>query len=492
MAKRITEGRKVRQEYTYVPTPIQTAFHEVRMTPALAATIPPRKDGRPRRPRINRMFGGAAGPGKSKAERSDLYRKANLIPGFVGVILRRTNPELEKTHLRAFEQDAKDIGAEFLTSKNMLKFPNGSILECGHCEDDKAVQKWLSTEYDQIGIDEASTFEPHMLLEISTRARTSKQAVKEAGGPWFDVVTNPGGPSWPLLRDLFVSHSPDYDLYPQLKGGYFPQLWVYTKALLDGNPYLDESYEDDLRVLSEARYRQLRFGEEYVTEGAFFSAWRETIEGKPWHVREVDCTGATWVCGMDWGYNSPGVVLWMAILPDGYYHIRAEWKFREKTADEVATAIQAQTKALQIDRVSYIACDPAMKQKTGAGRGESILETLIRRGLPMRPADNDRFNGWARVQQFLRESPQGRPWLTVDAGCKYGRRTMPSLVQDKHDPDDLDTSKDDHWADALRYVCMSRPSPLNAPRPEPEPPPNSWGWWRKWHQRQEQPKGVLA
>lgn len=469
------------QAWLYVPTPAQTQFHAVRRIGASTG------------PRINRMYGGAAGPGKSHAERWDQYRKAMSIPNFVGVILRRTMPELKKTHLRAFSRDAGKLGATFLKSESQLQWENGSILECGHCEDDDAVQKWLSTEYDQIGIDEGSTFEPDMLLEISTRARSSNPLVKAAGGAWFDVVTNPGGRAWALLRDLFVTQTPDFDLYPQLRATYQPSNWVYIKALLDGNPYLDASYADDLTVLSDARYRQLRWGEEFVTDGAFFSQWRETKDGEPWHVRSFAPVGAEYFASMDWGYNAPGVVLWWAILPDGRYHLVDEWKFQGQTADQVATGIQRKHEDLGIKKLRYLVCDPAMKQKTGAGRGESIFETLLRRGLPMRPGDNDRFNGWQRVQQLLQAAPDGRPWLTVDERCRYGRRTMPAQVQDKHNPEDLDTNKDDHWADALRYGAMSRPAPVSRERaPEPEPPVNSWGWFRQRLERSQKPRGVLA
>lgn len=270
----LTEEGKART-FRYVPTPKQTMYHETR-----------RIAGDETRGRINRMYGGAAGPGKSKAGRADQYRKALLIPGYTGAILRRTMPELKKTHLREFAKDAEWLGAQFLKSENQLVFENGSIVECGHCEDDDAVSKWLSSEYDQISLDEGSTFEPDMLLEISTRARSTKPLVKAAGGPWFDILTNPGGRAWALLRDLFVTHSPDYDLYPGLRNRYDPRQWVYIKALLDDNPYLDPEYEQDLAVLSDARYRQLRYGEEFVTEGAFFSEWRETMNGKPWHVQE--------------------------------------------------------------------------------------------------------------------------------------------------------------------------------------------------------------
>lgn len=493
-----TVGKKTTRSMFYLPTPKQTVYHETRLTAELLGY--PLTQANPTRPRMNRLFGGAAGGGKSKSLRADMYRKAQTIPNYTGAILRRTMPELKKTHLREFQRDAPRIGAEFLKSDNQLVFPNGSIIECGHCEDDDAVQKWLSAEYDQIGFDEGSTFEPDQYLEISTRARTSNRQVQEAGGPWCDVVTNPGGRCWGLLKDLFVTHTPDYDLYPGLRGvpnalgvlvgKYDPRFFVYVKSLLDDNPYIDPGYAASLGMLNEARYRQLRWGDENITEGAFFSEWRETREGQPWHVCDVDTTGAQWFASMDWGFNAPGVVLWWAMLPDGYYHIAAEWKFRESTADEVATRIKELTASLGIKRLQYIACDPAMKGRTGAGRGESIFETLLRRGLPMRPSDNDRENGWIRVHHYLRESPQGRPWLTVAPSCAYGRRTMPAQVQDKHNPDDVDTNKDDHWADALRYGAMSRPNPMATREAAYEPPPEgSLAWMRL---RERRPLGILG
>lgn len=483
--------------YLYVPTPKQTEFHETRITPALRELFlaEDRAAGRPpKRRRMARLYGGAAGPGKSHGERWDQYRKALLIPDFTGVILRRTMPELRKTHLRAFQRDARILGAEFNKGEATLTFENGSILECGHCEDDDAIQKWLSTEYDQIGLDEGVTFRPDMLLELSTRARSTKAAVLDAGGPWFDVVTNPGGASWSLLLDLFVTHTPDFEIYPALRESYDPRLWVYIKGLLDDNPYMDASYADALAVLSDARYRQLRYGEEHITEGAFFT-WRETKDGQPWHVRtrEIVPTEVAWFASMDWGFNAPGVVLWWAILPDGHYHIAHEWKFAGLTADLVADGIHRVNAFLGIPKLRYIACDPSMARRDGQGRGESILETLSRHGLPMRPSDNDRKNGWARCQQLLAADRSGRaPWVTIDEGCRYGRRTMPAQVQDKTDPDDLDTDGDDHWADAFRYGAMSRPAHgLVAEVSDPPFPVNSWGWWRRFHERKSSRRPVL-
>lgn len=194
---------------------------------------------------------------------------------------------------------------------------------------------------------------------------------------------------------------------------------------------------------------------------------------------------------LDWGFNSKGVHLWWLCLPDGRYHIAKEYVFHGSTAEQVGKRIHDETKALGVGRLRYLACDPAMWQKTGAGRGESIAETLLRMRLPARKSDNDRFLGWLRVHELLRDRPSGDgPWLTVDPSCTYLIRTLPAMVQDKHNPDDMDSSKDDHAVDALRYGAMSRPSPTRIDTTPKPFPVGSWGWHTAQHAR---PKtGVLA
>jgi hypothetical protein len=145
----------------------------------------------------------------------------------------------------------------------------------------------------------------------------------------------------------------------------------------------------------------------------------------------------------------------------------SEYKFQQESVETVGREIKKQTKALGIKSLRYVACDPAMKQHTGAGKGESIFETLRRLSLPMRASDNNRFNGWQRCHELLREDGTGQPWLTVDPGCAYFLRTLPAQVQDDHDPDDLDSSGDDHAVDAWRYGAMSRPSPTQFVTPPP-------------------------
>ena len=169
--------------------------------------------------------------------------------------------------------------------------------------------------------------------------------------------------------------------------------------------------------------------------------------------RDLTCFGS-----LDWGYNSPGCFLLWVCLLDGHYHIWREYKFQFTPVWDVATDILTLLDELGVT-CKYIAADPACWQHTGAGTGEAIGETLLRAGLPVRPGDNNRRNGWQRVHELLRVAPDGRPWLTVEADpyCKYLRRTLAGAVSDKVDADDVDTKSDDHALDALRYGAMSRP-----------------------------------
>lgn len=49
--------------------------------------------------------------------------------------------------------------------------------------------------------------------------------------------------------------------------------------------------------------------------------------------------------------------------------------------------------------------------------------------------------------------------LVVFTNCKHIIRTLPELLNDERNPEDVDTGMEDHAYDQLRYACMSRPMP---------------------------------
>jgi hypothetical protein len=449
-------------------------------------------------PAKNRMLGGAAGGAKSHILRWGMLRRAISIEGYNGLLVRRTYGELEKSQLRRLAVEVPLLGGEYVESKLQAYFPQtGALIEAGHLDDANALSRWLSTEYDEITADEGSTFNPKFLLELSTRARTSKPQVKAAGGARFNVGTNPGGPAWPILNDLFVKHDPDFTQFPALKKVYSPAKWHYTKALLDDNPYRDEDYEETLAVLGEARYRQLRWGDEDIFDGQFFSEWREHKDGEPYHVQRVDVpAGCEGFCSLDWGFNDPFACYWWACLPDGRYYIQREWKDRQIYAEDFAkTWWKITREELGWKRARYLVVGGDTKATHGlrTAHGESVQDTFRALGLPVRDADRDRKNGWYRMHELLRPTPWGVPWLVVDPSCTYLRRTLPNAPSDPNDLDEIDEKAftDVHGLESLRYGGMSRPSPTRFEKKE-ELVVNSIGWWKQHPTGKPESKGVLA
>jgi hypothetical protein len=457
------------QEYWWVPLPKQVTFLEM--------------------PGKRKLLGGAAGPGKSDVARKGAYSLALTVPNISVLLLRKTNPELERTHIRKMRQEQYDLGFKFMEQAGECRFPKGGVIECGHMEDAAAVQKYLSSEYDLIIPEEAVQYPPDPLMELMSRTRTTNEDVKKLGGPWVWLPTNPGGPSHHLLKSLFIEKEPDVERYPAMKK-YKPAQWGYVHATLDDNPYIDPDYEDlSLSGLRAARYQQLRHGDWDAAEGTFFEMF-----SKQTHVRDITIpTPITGVIeSVDWGYTSPGTVAWYVPVGDGHWHVLDEWKFQKMTAEEVARGIRSHRERLGITHVSYTVTDPSMHNKTGSGQGESYAETFSRFGVPSRRGDNDRVMGWGRLIAAYRPAPDGVPWLTYSPDCRYSIRSIPALLADKHNPEDVDSALDDHAADRDRYFVQSRPLFSAPKKTEPETVTGSWAWWRKFHDSQNESTGVLA
>ena len=63
---------------------------------------------------------------------------------------------------------------------------------------------------------------------------------------------------------------------------------------------------------------------------------------------------------------------------------------------------------------------------------------------------------------------EGRPMLQVFNTCKHFIRTIPNLVYDESNVEDIDTRQEDHIYDECRYVLME--NPISPPRHTSAPP----------------------
>jgi hypothetical protein len=112
-------------------------------------------------------------------------------------------------------------------------------------------------------------------------------------------------------------------------------------------------------------------------------------------------------------------------------------------------------------------------------------------GITFRPADNTRvgklgaISGWNEMRQRILGTEEG-PMLVVFDTCRDFLRTVPVQQHDPMNPEDLDTTGEDHIADETRYACMSRPliartqgagrDPLSAEADYGRGGSRSWGW----------------
>ena len=388
------------------------------------------------------LFGGARGGGKSLFMRWLAYSLCLRYPDFQVVLLRRTYPELEKSHMRRMGAEAKLLGADYVPSARppVMRFANGSVLELGHCQDPQDVENYLSAEYNLVLPDELGTFDEDMILKIGSSARLYNPKFK----PCIVASTNPGA-VW--VRDRWITKVVDSERF----ANYDPDEYTFIQSKLDDNPYPDPEYERFLNSLDPDTRAAWRDGSWDVFEGQYFKEFRTET-----HVRRIDVLPDVHrIGGMDWGFAARGVHLWAVVLPDGHLHITQEYVFRETLAPKVGARIKQMSEGC---RLLGTHADPSMWIRSGQS-GESIAETLQRAGVSLIRANHERVNGWQRLRHWLSLHPDGTPWLTIDPSCVYLIRTLPALIHDAKHLEDIDTTGDDHAADALRYLLMGRPAP---------------------------------
>jgi phage terminase large subunit len=422
------KGEPPGERCRYVPLPRQVEAREAMDGPATFILI-----------------GGAAGGSKSRGIREIAHEYGMTIPTYRMLLLRRTFAQLEENHLRDVQLEAPGLGADFVPSAKILRYPNGSTLRFGHCETVADAANYLSSEYDLILFDELVTFEEVQFLLIASRARTTKPGVV----PKVLAGTNPGGPQAHWVRSRFIDKTTDVEAFPD----YVPSEWTFIPSKLEDNPYLDAGYERKLLALPAELRKAYRDGDWDIFPGQYFAEWRRT---KHVVVRSIP-SSAVWIRAVDGGFVQPAAILWIALF-DGHAYVRHEWTPTRVLNSDQAKGIVARTQTYGILRIKYTVADTSLWTPE-ADTGESAAETFARHGVRLIQANKDRVNGWKRLREWLGPAPDGTPWLQVHPDCAYLARTLPALISDDTRPEDVDTDGEDHAADALRYFVMSRPAP---------------------------------
>ncbi|MBZ5501059.1 MAG: terminase family protein [Acidobacteriia bacterium] len=260
-----------------------------------------------------RLFGGAAGPGKSKALLMEAVLQAHEHAGANTLLLRRTFPELEQSLLLYFRRDIpRELYQSFHESKHLVTWWNGSTTRFGYCLSESDVYQYQGAELLFIGIDELTLFTLRQWQFLTSRNRCPVPGAF----PSMAGATNPGNIGHAWVKSLWIDKRPAPGM--EDPAAYDPADYDFIPARVSDNPIYaaDEQYLKTLRALPSHLKRAFLDGDWEVFAGQYFDrfdftrhvARAEEIDWKPWWPR--------WI-SMDWGFEHPAAVYWHAAVPRG-------------------------------------------------------------------------------------------------------------------------------------------------------------------------------
>jgi phage terminase large subunit len=412
----------------YVPYPWQFLFHSAA-----------RQADKPEGP-VDIGVGGARGPGKSHAvfaqvALDDCQRVSNLKALFLRQTGKAASESFEDL---IFKILAGKIKYEYNSSKNTLRFPNGSRVLLGGFENEKDIDKYIGIEYDLMGVEELNQLTKGKIDKLKGSLRTSKPNWR----PRMYTSFNPGGIGHQFVKETYVE---PFRAKTQGKTRFIPSNYK-------DNPNLNKEYIDYLEGLEGNLGKAWREGDWDIFEGQYFNEWRfDKHTCKPFEIPD------SWkkFRAYDHGYANNACCLWGAIDYDGNVWIYRELYVKGMIVEDIAKEIERLSVG---EYYEYSVADPAIFANTGfvdKSGGQTIAETFARNAIMFIPGSNRRVDGWSLMHQYLAWSESKNPKLVFFDTCANAIRTIPTLIHDELKPEDLDTDGEDHAADPTRYLLVS-------------------------------------
>lgn len=438
----------------------------------------------------NVLMYGNRGGGKSTIMRWDCHFRAMSNPNFRYCILRRTFPELQKSHLVHIHKEMKLLGGYYNSSEKRAYYPNGAQGDFSQCDGEEHVLKLLSAEYTLMAFDELSTFTWEHFIKLSFSVRVSEGSGLIA---MVRASTNPLGPSaqevyqYFINKDVDLVDDPDYD----------PANWHAIRIDMQDNPYLDVKQYSKRFAGLPPHVRKAWIDGEFALENALFEFYPDRLvdrEGQkikiPYHVISYFdpkiLKAATIYRAMDAGwFPDPTICLWIAHL--GKRHIVFhEMLWYKTTAADIAAEIKQIDESLGVTKVAITYCDPTMDVHTTADI-RSVKEIYEANGIPMECSINNREYFAITMHNALATEPEPDvPSVQFyQVGCPYTIKTLPMMRFNPKHPEKMDDHKHDHGVVTCCYYLMSHASD---PRMVIPSSPTA----KRWLQTKSEPRWTLG
>jgi len=251
------------------------------------------------------------------------------------------------------------------------------------------------------------------------------------------------------------------------------ETWHFTSY--DNMAWPEGSYErktfveyiDGQRREAEEKGRLAWANQEYMASfeesaGRFFPKWtyKSHVLDKSFYPAEKFIR----IGSMDWGRSAPFAWYSHAIVPMEYekQKFNRVITFREVYGVDKSPYQQAQEIAAKIDykTINKTYVDPSMWKKLDDGSASIIdqfkeaFEKIQKVNPIFVAASNKRVQRWAILDDWMRIAPDGLPYWMITQDCKDLIRTIPLMIPDKHNMEDLDTTLEDHAVDSVSYALQ--------------------------------------
>jgi hypothetical protein len=373
----------------------------------------------------------------------------------------------------------------------MLNPEYGGGVLCFRNLDDPS--KYQSSEWAAILVDELTKNDVETFTHLRMRLRWP--GLKDEECP-FIGGTNPGGIGHNYCKALWMDKNFPIEF---IKPVDYRSSFAYVPSKAEDNPYLDAAYWQMLGTLPPHLRSAFKDGSWDVFVGQAFQEWSRT-----YHVIEpltpLVPDGRPVYMTFDWGFGKPFSVGWWWIDSDGRKYRFAEWYGWSGTPDqgirltdsEIAEGIIKREQAMGFNVTRGTSpkvinpsimrlCDPTCFNKKpdykGGGQGPSTAEIFMNMGLQMMPGDPSRVLKWRQFHEHLRVPKDadgvvnGVPMVQIYSSCIHFIRTVPSLIVDPNNIEDIDSSGEDHCADEASLLFMNRPlTQLPAKEEKTRPP----------------------
>jgi hypothetical protein len=429
------------------------------------------------RPEYEVLYGGAAGGGKSDAIVAEALRQVDN-PNYRAIIFRKTYPQCRELIIKSLRMYKQAFPrATYNGSEHSWSFPSGAKIYFGSMPNSTSYLNYQGLSYSYIAFDELTHFTLEEYEYLISRNRADGEGLRV----YIRATANPGGIGHGWVKERFITASePNVPYFVKEtvtdrdgKPYEVSRSRVFIPSSVFDNPILlrnDPNYIGNLATMPEAQKKALLYGDWDSYEGQVFTEFRNNPDGYDTkidtHVINPFPIPHSWrrYRTFDFGYSKPYTVQWWAVDYDGRAYLYRQLygctgepnRGTKEQPREIARKIRSIED--ELEQGAYITgiADPAIWDES-RGRDGTIIRMFEEEGVYFEKGKNDRLSGKMQCHYRFALDETKRPMAYVFNTCKHFLRTIPNLVYDMHNVEDVNTSQEDHDYDAMRYFFMANP-----------------------------------